>query len=373
MLMNLSTVKSLRTCPCCRYDTAYLLKVLNYRLFDHHPLPNRMHLMGCAACGFVYYDGDFDERHLEEFYQKHYFINSYQHRADHPAEKAYNESSIDILVKNHISFNANIVDVGCGPGHLLKQMRQRGFKQLSGVELSAEYVDGLREAGFNAYLGSSMQLPIVDENKVDCFIYKNIFEHLFTLHESIQEIIHKIANGGYVLVEVPDASMYAHFEQYHPLHYFTLEHINHFDMPHLQALFKIYGFKSVDFGTRMLDIAEPFPVPIMYCLFRKEAALASSDFSDIVLNQSVKSEYLDFQLVKSAITWFKDQEDFNKQELCALKASQKPVYIWGLAYRTLMQCAMSPLNGCPIKSYISSFAQINPRFVELWQDISIYH
>jgi SAM-dependent methyltransferase len=298
-----------------------------------------MKLVSCVKCGFVYYDGDYEDSDLELFYQKHYYINSYQLRAEHPAEKEYNEKSIDILLANGVCLNATVVDVGCGPGHLLNQMRVRGFNDLAGVELSNDYVKELEQNGFSAYHSSSIKLPIPENIQVDCFIYKNIFEHLFSLHETVSEIRQKIAIGGTVFVEVPDAAIYDHCKQYHPLHYFTLEHINHFDRAHLQNLFVEYGFKLIDNGTRMLDIAEKYPIPIMYCMFR-------------YTGEPEGSKVPDFQLAEKSTYWLESGAAFEKPELQKLRMSGKSVYVWGLSYRTLMQCAMSPLKDCSIKYFV---------------------
>ena len=328
-----------RPCPICRHAQSRHIKQLEYLLFDQSPMPSYMQLVACTACGFLYYEGEYGASNLDAFYQQHYFITSNKMRELHPPERQYNESSIDILLRNGVAADANIVDVGCGPGHLLKQMRERGFTRLTGIDLNDDYVRKLRLEGFSAYHASSERLPLPE--RADCFIYKNIFEHLYDLHKSLAEISAYIREGGHILIEVPDAASYGRDQGYHPLHYLILEHINHFDLPHLQSLLALYGFALVEGGTRLLDIAEPYPIPVLYGLFRHAGHRDASPGANEALFDQAR-------------LWFGNGYAFDKPELERLAVSQKPVYIWGLAYRTLMQCAMSPLRHCRIRGFLDA-------------------
>lgn len=331
--------QNFRPCPLCMAKESYKLLDLNYALFDDSPLNSQMLLNSCSHCGFVFFDTKSNENDFDIFYKDHYFIHAYnstQH--DYQTKNECYSNLPELFTKHGIIKSCRIIDVGCGQGQLIRSLRLNGFTNIAGIELCRDYVDGLNKEGIEAYYGSALDIPIKKET-ADLLIYKHIFEHFYDLHTAIEKAIELLVPGGHIFVAVPDCQRYNNFKEYSPLHYFTVEHINHFDLHHVESLFAAHGMTMEHTETQMLDISEDYPVPIMSCLFRKQTPPVSAEAKP------------DFGLALNMAKWFERCRDLNTRELQRLQATQKEVYVWGISYRTAMYLAMSALKDCNIQGF----------------------
>jgi SAM-dependent methyltransferase len=74
---------------------------------------------------------------------------------------------------------ARIYEVACGPGIMLRWLRQHGYKNVSGSDLSARQLQLARAAGFPVKVADSVEeLRIMPDNTIDCIIGFNFYEHL---------------------------------------------------------------------------------------------------------------------------------------------------------------------------------------------------
>lgn len=327
-----------RNCPLCLGNQRELLSKLNFPLFEGTPISGSVEIVDCKECGFIYYDTPSTRADFDAFYQDHYLVHAYNLRNQHPAESAYLAETVNILLRGGVKKDALIVDVGCGPGHLLARMQSAGFNNVLGIELCTEYVKHMNDTGIPAKAGSATDLPL-NEEKADCIIFKNIFEHFYDFAAVLDQMEKNLAADGFVLVEVPDADRYNDFVDYNPLSYFTLEHINHFDNNHLQTMFQRRGFETIATGTRMLDIAEKFPVLIQHGLFRRHSNHADKEATETLVDANNK-----FALSANIREWLSITAAFESAEIDNIISNHKPIHIWGLSYRTLAWLGMSKLN-----------------------------
>jgi len=331
---------SLRACPICHARQVETLSAFEFPLFEGTPISGKVDAVGCHSCGFVFYDTPSVQSDFDDFYRSHYLIRSYGLRDRHPAESAYLEETAKILMRGGVDPSAFTVDVGSGPGSFLLLLRAAGFSDLMGVELCEEYVEEMAQQHIPSRVGSAANLNL-GGRLADCLIYKNIFEHFLDFDVVLDEIEARLAPGGHVFVEVPDAAHYGDYAGHSPLGYFTLEHINHFDPVHLHTLFERRGFVTVLEGTRMLDIAERYPVPIQHGLFRRAEG-------------GGRQQQDDFGLMRTVRSWLARQARFESPALDSLRESGIPVHVWGMSYRTLAWLGMSPLKDCQIASFLDS-------------------
>lgn len=334
------TVTSKRQCPICHGEKSYGLFDLHFALLNDCPLPAKMPVAACCQCGFVFYDTEASENDFNDFYANHYTIHAYQSGSgDYQKNIGYLEDIAKFLLESGIDKNAAIADMGCGQGQLIRYFAQQGFIDLLGVELCAQYVNQLNDDGIPAKIGSVNDIFSTDQKK-DVLIYKHIFEHLYDIASAVQTAADNLNPHGYLLVAVPDARHYNEFSPYSFLHYLTLEHINHFDLHHIQYLFRNFGFSMVNYTSQMLNIAEDYPVPTLTCLFQKSN---DQDERDLTANFDLSDEMLDC---------FMKSQDLNTPELIELTNSQGRIYVWGLSYRTSMHLAMSELRHFRIEAYV---------------------
>jgi 2-polyprenyl-3-methyl-5-hydroxy-6-metoxy-1,4-benzoquinol methylase len=121
-------------------------------------------------------------------------------------EKRQFESEILPLLYS-VSKSARIFDMGCGSGSLLKGLKESGYTNLIGMDLSEEQVNMAHEFGVSeVVLGDAMQFFRGSEEQFDIITGMDIIEH-FTkdeLVELLQLIQSKLKKGGMAIFRTPN-------------------------------------------------------------------------------------------------------------------------------------------------------------------------
>lgn len=139
-----------------------------------------------------------------------------------------------------------VLDVGCGPGVFMDEMRAAGYTSLWGVTLSPEDVAACRAKGHGCTLGDISDLDDVDET-ADLIWCRHALEHspypLFTLYEFNRVL----RAGGGLYVEVPGPALPRQHE-FNPNHYSIFG-------PHMWvALMQRAGFEVFDTREIRLEL-----------------------------------------------------------------------------------------------------------------------
>lgn len=94
-----------------------------------------------------------------------------------------------------------ILDVGCGTGGLMRELRQ--FGDVSGVDVSPRAVAYCKERGLeNVSLGDAANLPYPD-GSFDIVVILDVLEHLKNDGVGIREIKRVLTHGGMAIITVP--------------------------------------------------------------------------------------------------------------------------------------------------------------------------
>lgn len=93
-----------------------------------------------------------------------------------------------------------ILDCGCGSGRFLRALRRAGFHPV-GVEVSADLVKQLRDAGFDALVGKAPDFPW-DDPPPRAITFFEVLEHISSPVPVLQEIRQRFP-GTAVLASVP--------------------------------------------------------------------------------------------------------------------------------------------------------------------------
>ena len=105
------------------------------------------------------------------------------------------------------SKTSRIFDMGCGSGSLLMALKQAGYTQISGMDLSQEQVNMAHGMGVaEVLLGDAMQFFRSSEEQFDVITGMDIIEH-FTkdeLVELLQLIQSKLKKGGMAIFRTPN-------------------------------------------------------------------------------------------------------------------------------------------------------------------------
>jgi SAM-dependent methyltransferase len=148
-----------------------------------------------------------------------------------------------------------ILDIGCGPGYFLDEMKNRGYTNLTGMTLSPGDSDLCRSKGHTVKNYDISFLPQSDgyhDESVDFIFLRHVLEHspypIFTL----MEYNRVLRQGSMMYIEVPQPDC----ERKHEL---NLNHYSILGANQLAALLIRCGFDIIKFNNLEFDASGPNP------------------------------------------------------------------------------------------------------------------
>lgn len=107
------------------------------------------------------------------------------------------------LVQSRFSTETKILDIGCGGGEFLMQLKEVGFSDLSGADIE-RYTDlSKNNIDFQSVDFCYEKLPWKD-GTFDLITSWEVFEHLENPHFVIREIVRVLKPGGIVVISMPN-------------------------------------------------------------------------------------------------------------------------------------------------------------------------
>lgn len=342
---NLKKKSLLRHCPICENKEGEIFHNQRFLLPENHVLPHEYDVVHCEKCGFVFADTSADQKTYNIFYQE---MSKYEDvkTASGGGENTYdlirlNEAARDI--EKLIPFkSSSILDIGCGNGGLLLELKKLGFTNLTGLDPSPVCVENILSKGIDAYLGG-----ITNENnnlnkKFDFIIFSHVFEHLVDLKSAVKNTRALLKTEGLVYVETPDASRYQDFYVV-PFYYFDTEHINHFCSESLINLFSTQGFDFVISKQKVMRVSEIIDYPAVFSCFKKKE---SGFFSAYNNNGQTKKSVLNHIVQSNNV--------LNSPEIEKLANDKTPVIVFGAGNYTLRLLETTALGKCNIVAFVDN-------------------
>jgi SAM-dependent methyltransferase len=149
--------------------------------------------------------------------------------------------------------DAKILDMGCGPGYFLDEMKERGYTDVTGVTLSPGDIKICKDKGHITKGYDLSFLPQKDgyyDESVDFIFLRHALEHspypIFTLMEYNRVL--KQGSKMYIEVPAPDCER---------RHEFNLNHYSILGTQQLAALLVRTGFKIDKFNNMEFDLSVP--------------------------------------------------------------------------------------------------------------------
>jgi 2-polyprenyl-3-methyl-5-hydroxy-6-metoxy-1,4-benzoquinol methylase len=346
MIGNNQRIKHLqRQCPVCDNIEGEILHNQRFHMPENHILPSEYDVVYCKNCGFVFADTIADQNTYNIFYQdmsKYEDVNT----ASGGGDKTYDslrliETAAD-LQKLIPSKDSSIIDIGCGNGGLLLELKKLGYTNLSGLDPSPVCVKNIQDKGIEAHLGGIINGESSLSKKYDVVIFSHVFEHLVDLKTAVHNIYNLLTTNGLVYVETPDASRYHEFYVV-PFYYFDTEHINHFCSVSLINLFANQGFDFVYTQQKTFKVSETFDYPAVFCCFKKNEAKISSGVTNTELVKNSVSNYV-----------LRSNKEGSLPEVENLAKSKTPVIVFGAGNFTLRLLETTVLGNCNVIAFIDN-------------------
>jgi 2-polyprenyl-3-methyl-5-hydroxy-6-metoxy-1,4-benzoquinol methylase len=156
--------------------------------------------------------------------------------------------SIESIIARHIPADksSRIVDLGCGHGAFLYFLKESGYDDLQGVDVSAEQVELAHQLGIHQVEQGELAafLDGTDSSSVDVVLLMDVLEHLTMpeLFETLDEVFRILAPGGRCIAHVPNAEGLFGMR----IRYGDLTHENSFTPQSMRQLFATIGFSAVE-------------------------------------------------------------------------------------------------------------------------------
>lgn len=141
--------------------------------------------------------------------------------------------------------DALILDVGCGAGHLLGALADRGYRRLVGLDISPDQIELCRKRlpGVEVHVADALEFIAHHSQKFDCIFLTHVIEHL-ELDDAVgllRAIRQRLATNGHLVLATPNASFpWASYHLYH-----DLTHKRLYDTESCVQLFRLAGFSDV--------------------------------------------------------------------------------------------------------------------------------
>lgn len=180
--------------------------------------------------------------HLENVYDKYF-----KYRNICATDYLNNKLPVYLKKALPVSKNSKILDIGCGFGQMLISLREEGYTNISGIDISPEAIEYCSSHSLNVELISDLSSHVSNgKSEYDFIIMSHVVEHLEKNHIiSILSLIRQkmLKPGGELVVMVPNA-------QSNTGCYWAYEDFTHqtlFTAGSLDFVLKSAGFESVEF------------------------------------------------------------------------------------------------------------------------------
>ncbi len=220
--------------------------------------PGESILYECPECGIFFTDKDesvFDAKALYEEYYNNELPSSgrFSFGIEYVIRlfrffRAFKVSTITPRAKR-------ILDIGSGRGLMLYYLKKYyNYRRAAGIQISKNAVKFSREKlGLEIYDKDLLEVPLEDSS-FDVITMWHVLEHMVKPERYIKKISSLLADGGSMVVEVPNFNSWTRrLTKQYWLGLDLKHHINFFTPDSLSALLKKHGFKIKKVHTFSLE------------------------------------------------------------------------------------------------------------------------
>ena len=197
----------------------------------------------CRDCGIAFTHPQPDSAQLARYYPSEYYgggTGRFPPSIERLQRSLYRRRAT--AVEAMLGRKGSILDIGCGPGFLLREFRDRGW-EVHGTEFSVQSAAHARDVlQLPISVGDVNNLKFQDGN-FDAVVMWHVLEHMIDPQATVAQVARLLRPGGTFLCAVPNlGSAEAHFARDKWFHLDVPRHLNHFTVPALRCLLSTCGF-----------------------------------------------------------------------------------------------------------------------------------
>ncbi len=243
------------------------------RVFSARRLPDRVHyrMVVCNSCGLVRSDPVASEELLAELYES----SSFDYSDEVELIQATYGRALGWLERQATRRDA-LLEIGCGNGFFLQQARRQGWKEVRGVEPSADAVARAPAELDGAIVQDVMRSGLFAPESFDAVCLFQVLDHIAKPLELLEECLAVLRPGGHILAFNHNVSAWSAriLGERSPI--VDVEHTYLYSPATMRALFTKAGFvdpqvKSVrnTYSVSYLAQLIPLPAPIKSVLLQR--------------------------------------------------------------------------------------------------------
>lgn len=227
---------------------------VNAETFSARRTPDRMHyrLVKCTHCGLIFSSPILEPKKITQFYNKSFL--SYGNESSY-LKKTYRFYLEKALEKRKIE-NLKLLDIGCGNGFFLEEVKKIGMKSVYGVEPSKSSVEEAAKDLRKNIKNNILKPNLFKKNYFDIICCFHTLDHVTNPNQFLKICFHLLKKGGIVLfiVHNTDGLSVKLFGEKSAI--FDIEHIFLFNLRSLSTIFSKNGFKVIS----TFDVKNKYPI-----------------------------------------------------------------------------------------------------------------
>jgi SAM-dependent methyltransferase len=179
-----------------RWPATFDPEAFNARVFSARRLPDRVHyrMVTCNACGLVRSDPVAGEELLARLYES----SSFDYGQEVQSLQATYGRALGWLEARSPRREA-LLEIGCGNGFFLQQARRQGWREVRGVEPSADAVAKAPAELDGAIVQDMMGRGLFEPESFDAVCLFQVLDHISDPVALLQECIAVLRPGGHIL------------------------------------------------------------------------------------------------------------------------------------------------------------------------------
>jgi 2-polyprenyl-3-methyl-5-hydroxy-6-metoxy-1,4-benzoquinol methylase len=233
---------SVATATACGHASSELVRLFDA---DDPATGDGFTISRCSRCGLVQTVPAPSETELDRYYPRGYHSATKRYRGRMDSVLSLVHRSRIRSLERLLGGTGSVIDIGCGPGVILNQMRARGWT-VRGTERSPSAAQQARDVFHLDVRAMNVDEVVAEGVTFDAVVLWHVAEHLHAPAATVRDIARLLRPGGILLIAVPNfASPEARLGRSRWFHLDVPRHLVHFTPSTLGAMLTDAGFRTV--------------------------------------------------------------------------------------------------------------------------------